>query len=60
MQAIKVIFKDAKYNYTTSVNPQLTLEEIQQYFVGTEFNLGDNDESESMQRCVNIELIEGV
>ena len=55
MKSVKVKFKNAKYNYTTSVNPQCSDEEIQKYFVGTVFNVGSFPE-EIMETCTSIEI----
>jgi hypothetical protein len=53
MKAVKVIFADNQYNYTTSVNPKATNEELKKYFVGAVFNLGVYP-VENMQKCINI------
>ena len=41
MKTANVIFKEDRYNYSTSING--TDEEIRSYFIGTPFNFGDND-----------------
>ena len=53
MKAVKVMFADSQYDYTTSVNPQVTDEELKKYFVGAVFNLGAYP-VENMQKCIDI------
>lgn len=59
-------FKDAKYNYTTSVSGKLTDVEIKQYFEGVSFNLGgifyDHETGEEIERdnlqiCIKCDII---
>lgn len=51
-----VKFSNEKYNYTTSVNGNLTDDEIKNYFIGKYFNLGNYDKDD-MQKCVSCEII---
>lgn len=55
MKSVKVIFKDPKYNYYTSVNGERSDDEIKKYFVGTYFNLGVYP-VEDMQKCIKVEI----
>ena len=54
-KSVNVKFKNAKYNYTTSVNPQISDEEIQKYFIGTAFNVGSFPE-EIFETCTSVEI----
>lgn len=47
-----VKFDEWKYNYHTSVNGNLSDEEIKSYFVGKVFNLG-TEENEIMKKCTD-------
>jgi hypothetical protein len=38
--AVRVYFKNPKYNYTTSIGPYATEESAKQYFLGQYFNVG--------------------
>lgn len=51
-----VKFSNEKYNYMTSVNGNLTDDEIKNYFIGKYFNLGNSDKDD-MQKCVSCEII---
>lgn len=55
MKTVKVIFKDPKYNYYAIVNGSNTDEEIKEYFVGTNFNVGVYPE-ENIQKCIKVEI----
>lgn len=55
-KAVKVIFEDPQYNYTTSVNPGASDESLKKYFVGTTFNVGVYPQ-ELFKRCISIEII---
>lgn len=55
MKSVKVIFKDPKHNYYTSVNGSNTDEEIKKYFVGTDFNVGVYPH-ENIQKCIKVEI----
>jgi hypothetical protein len=55
MKSVKVIFKDSKYNYTTSVNEKATDNEIRRYFIGQMFNIGCYP-IENMQQCIDVEI----
>ena len=56
LNTVKVLFADAKYNYTTGVSSQSTEETAKAYFVGKYFDLGIYP-NENMQECTNIEFI---
>jgi hypothetical protein len=56
MSAVKVMFKNPKYNYTTSVSAQATEQSCNDYFVGNLFNMG-NYPKDDCQRCVKIKFI---
>ena len=56
LKAAHVKFKDSKYNYSTSVNGNLTENEIKGYFVGKWFNLGHIEDN--MQKCIDCEVTE--
>jgi hypothetical protein len=51
--SVTVVFEDAKYNYTTSVNPNCTDEEIKEYFCGKMFDVGAYP-VENMQIAVGV------
>lgn len=53
MHSVLVQFENPEYNYFTSVSDQTTKESATAYFVGTSFNLG-NDENENLQKCESI------
>jgi hypothetical protein len=55
-KAVKVIFAEPQYNYTTSVNPYATDESLKKYFVGTPFNVGAYPK-EIFRKCTSIEII---
>ena len=40
LNSVDVIFKNPKYNYTTSVSAKATEESVRKYFVGQIFNVG--------------------
>lgn len=52
---VKVKFKNSKYNYTTSVNPQSSDEELEAYFVGNILNVGLYPD-ETLAICTGIEI----
>ena len=53
MNKVYVNFKDSKYNYCTSINPQSTNKELKKYFVGTKLTFKED----LRQECISIELI---
>lgn len=55
MKSIKVIFEDSKYNYETSVNQELTDQQIKEYFIGQIFNLGRF--KDNLQKCIECVVI---
>ena len=55
LKTAKVIFDNSKYNYSTSVNGNLTNEQIRKYFEGTFFNVGSFP-VENFQKCVKCEI----
>lgn len=46
-----VKFADSKYNYSTSINGQVSDEDIIKYFKGQMFNLGTVEDN--MQKCID-------
>lgn len=56
MKAVKVMFADSQYDYTTSVNPKATDKELKKYFVGARLNVGAYP-IENMQECIDISII---
>lgn len=56
LKTAEVLFENSKYNYKTSVNGQLSEEEIKAYFEGKTFNLG-NGESDDLQKCIKCNVI---
>jgi len=56
MNAVKVMFSDSKYNYTTSVSAQSTEQSCNAYFVGEAFNMGQYPKDD-YQQCTSIEFI---
>mgnify|MGYP000382041429 CR=1 FL=1 len=55
MPAVKVMFEDEGYNYTTPVASQITDVEAQKYFVDQWFNMGTGDK-DNLQKCIKIEF----
>lgn len=55
MKNVTVIFKDSKYNYSTSVDGSQTNEQIQRYFIGKYFNFG-TDENEDFHLCITVKI----
>jgi hypothetical protein len=55
MKHVKVKFADVKYNYTTAVSETSTTEGLQNYFVGTPFDMGAFPK-EDFQKCTEIEI----
>lgn len=53
MKTVTVMFKDTKYNYTTTVNDKVSSDEIDSYFIGQWFNVGVDD-NDNMQECIAI------
>ena len=67
LRSVKVIFKDSKYNYSTSING--TNEEIERYFVGALLNMGGirydhkNDreiEVDDLQSPIGVEFLDTI
>lgn len=52
--AVKVFFKDKKYNCTTSVNAKVTLEDAKSYFLNKMLNLGSVEDD--LHECIGIIL----
>jgi hypothetical protein len=53
--AVKVYFKNPKYNYTTSIGPYATEESAKQYFLNNYFNVGVYPK-EILQKPIRIRL----
>ena len=53
--SVKVIFRNPKYNYTTSVSDATTEETARIYFVNTSFDLGVYP-NEDLQVCIDIKF----
>ena len=53
--AIRIYFKNPKYNYTTDISNQATEESCKSYFVGKYFNVGIYPK-ENLQKCIRIKL----
>lgn len=58
LRTVKVLFKDSRYNYSTSVNGSVSERETFEYFVGTQFN-PDHKDGEVLQTCIGIEFEDG-
>lgn len=59
LKTAHVKFKNPKYNYSTSVNGNLSDEEIRKYFIGKEFNLApykDKGMVDNLQKCIDVEI----
>ena len=41
LPSVTVMFEDPKYNYTTSMGPNVTKQMAEDYFVGKSFNVGN-------------------
>lgn len=57
MEAVRVKFENEAYNYSTSVNPKATEEDLKDYFIGTSFDLGLFP-VEDFQQCIDIDFID--
>lgn len=57
LKIAEVLFENSKYNYTTSVNGQLSDEEIKTYFEGKTFNLGNGDKDD-LQKCIKCNVLQ--
>ena len=55
LNSVKVIFKDSKYNYVTSISCNATKESAEAYFFNKFFNMGCYP-AENMQKCIAIEF----
>lgn len=55
MRAIRIIFAEPKYNYSTNING--TRKEIANYFRGAPLNVGGSDENETIRSPIAIEFI---
>jgi DNA repair protein RadC len=53
LASVEVIFENPEYNYSTSVNPNATEQEIRKYFVGNMFDMGVYP-SENFQKVIDI------
>jgi hypothetical protein len=53
--AVRVYFKNPKYNYTTDISSNVNEENAKQYFVGKYFNVGVYPK-ENLQKCTKIKL----
>ena len=49
-----VKFQDPAYNYSTSINPDVSDEDIRHYFVDKWLNLGSVEDD--MQKCIECEV----
>lgn len=54
MKSAKVMFKNSKYNYITSLSAQCAKQDAQDYFIGQTFDVGVYPK-ENMQTCIGIE-----
>lgn len=54
MNTVKVMFRDPKYNYITSLSARSTKADAEDYFVNQPFNVGDYPRDD-YQVCVGIE-----
>ena len=57
MKAVRVKFENETYNYITSVNPKATKEDLEDYFIGKQFDLGVFP-VEDFQKCIGIDFID--
>jgi hypothetical protein len=55
MKSVKILFSDSKHNYSTSINPKCSEEDIKKYFLNKWFNVGAYP-IENMQKCVSVEI----
>ncbi len=55
LKTAKVIFEDPQYNYNTTVNGELTDEEIKKYFENKFFNVGSYPK-EIFKKCIKCEV----
>jgi len=56
LQAVRVLFSDKKYNYSTSVSCHSTQKDLKDYFIGSFFNMGSFP-TENMKQCTDIVLL---
>ena len=57
MKTIQVKFENSQYNYLTDVSDNATKESIENYFIGTFFNVAPYP-TENMQKCIGAGLVE--
>jgi hypothetical protein len=55
MKAVRVKFENEAYNYITSVNPKATKKDLEDYFIGKQFNMGVFP-AEDFQKCIDIDF----
>lgn len=53
MAKVTVKFNNETYNYSTMVNDNCSDDQIQEYFIGTWFNLGISGKDD-LQKCIDI------
>jgi len=57
MKAVIVKFENESYNYITSVNPKLSNKDLEDYFIGKQFNMGVFP-VEDFQKCIGVDFID--
>lgn len=57
MKAVRVKFENEAYNYITSVNPKATKKDLEDYFIGKQFDMGVFP-VEDFQKCIGIDFID--
>lgn len=57
MKAIIVKFENEAYNYITSVNPKVTKKDVEDYFIGKQFDMGVFP-VEDFQKCIGVDFID--
>ena len=53
LNSVRVVFRDAKYDYTTNVSADATKKSCEDYFIDNYFDRGTHPR-ENMQKCVGI------
>ena len=55
MKTIKILMSNPEYDYTTSINPSIPMEDIRKYFVNQWFNVGSVNDL--MMQCIDIQEV---
>lgn len=53
LNTVRVVFRDAEYDYTTNVSSECTKKDCDKYFIDNYFDMGRFPQ-ENLQKCVGI------